>query len=78
MAWSRLGWLDIGSLAADPSAWAYYSGGQFQGDVLRLGHTHPGLSGSGASTLLAIVQAANPNRMPFQLRRSKSPLCKLL
>ncbi|MCX7681253.1 MAG: substrate-binding and VWA domain-containing protein [Anaerolineae bacterium] len=52
-----LGWLDIGSLAADPSAWAYYSGGQF-GDSLRLGHTHPGLSGSGASTLLAIVQAA--------------------
>lgn len=52
-----LGWLDIGSLAADPGAWEYYSGGQF-GDVLRLGHTHPGLSGSGAGTLLAIVQAA--------------------
>lgn len=52
-----LGWLDVGSLAADPSAWDYYSGGQF-GDSLRLGHTHPGLSGSGASTLLAIVQAA--------------------
>lgn len=52
-----LGWLDVGSLAADPSAWAYYSGGDF-GDSLRLGHTHPGLSGSGASTLLAIVQAA--------------------
>jgi len=52
-----LGWLDIGSLAADPSAWSYYSGGVF-GDSLRLGHTHPGLSGSGASTLLAIVQAA--------------------
>jgi Ca-activated chloride channel family protein len=52
-----LGWLDIGSLAADPSAWAYYSGGQF-GPTLRLGHTHPGLSGTGASTLLAIVQAA--------------------
>ena len=29
-----LGWLDIGSLAADPSAWAYYSGGQY-GDTLR-------------------------------------------
>jgi len=52
-----LGWLDIGSLAADPSAWAYYSGGQF-GSTLRMGHTHPGLSGTGASTLLAIVQAA--------------------
>jgi Ca-activated chloride channel homolog len=52
-----LGWLDIGSLAADPGSWAYYSGGRF-GDELRLGHTHPGLSGSGASTLLAVVQAA--------------------
>lgn len=52
-----LGWLDVGSLAADPSAWDYYSGGEL-GDSLRLGHTHPGLSGSGASTLLAIVQAA--------------------
>jgi Ca-activated chloride channel family protein len=52
-----LGWLDIGSLAADPSAWAYYSGGQF-GPTLRMGHTHPGLSGTGTSTLLAIVQAA--------------------
>jgi len=52
-----LGWLDIGSLAADPSAWAYYSGGEF-GDSLRLGHTHPGLSGSGVTTLLALVQAA--------------------
>jgi Ca-activated chloride channel family protein len=52
-----LGWLDIGSLAADPSAWAYYSGSQF-GPALRIGHTHPGLSGAGASTLLAIVQAA--------------------
>ncbi len=53
----ELGWLDVGSLAADRSAWAYYSGGQF-GDTLRLGHTHPGLSGSGTSTLLALVQAA--------------------
>jgi Ca-activated chloride channel family protein len=52
-----LGWLDIGSLAADPSAWAYYSGDQF-GPTLRMGHTHPGLSSTGASTLLAIVQAA--------------------
>jgi Ca-activated chloride channel homolog len=52
-----LGWLDIGSLAADSSAWNYYSGGQL-GDAFRLGHTHPGLSGTGASTLLAVVQAA--------------------
>jgi Ca-activated chloride channel family protein len=52
-----LGWLDIGSLAADPSAWAYYSGGEF-GDSLRLSHAHPGLSGAGSSTLLAIVQSA--------------------
>ena len=52
-----LGWLDIGSLAADPAAWDYYSGGTL-GDSFKLGHTHPGLSGSGASTLLAIVQAA--------------------
>jgi Ca-activated chloride channel family protein len=52
-----LGWLDVGSLAADPSAWAYYSGGQY-GPNFRLGHTHPGLSASGADTLLAVVQAA--------------------
>jgi Ca-activated chloride channel family protein len=52
-----IGWLDVGSLAADPSAWNYYSGGEY-GDALRLGHSHPGLSGSGASTLLAVVQAA--------------------
>lgn len=52
-----LGWLDIGSLATDSNAWRYYSGGEF-GNTLRLGHTHPGLSGTGASTLLAVVQAA--------------------
>ena len=52
-----LGWLDVGSLAADPSSWNYYSGGEL-GDAFRLGHTHPGLSGSGTSTLLALVQAA--------------------
>ncbi len=52
-----LGWLDIGSLAADPNAWAYYSGGDY-GPSLRLSHAHPGLTGSGANTLLAIVQAA--------------------
>lgn len=53
----QLGWLDMGSLAADPAAWDYYSGGDF-GESFRLGHTHPGLSGTGASTLLALVQAA--------------------
>lgn len=52
-----LGWLDIGSLAADPGAWDYYSGGAY-GDTLRMSHAHPGLSGSGTSTLLAVVQAA--------------------
>jgi Ca-activated chloride channel family protein len=52
-----LGWLDIGSLAADPNAWAYYSGGEY-GDRLRLSHAHPGLSGAGTNTLLAIVQSA--------------------
>lgn len=52
-----LGWLDVGSLAADAPLWDYYSGGQL-GDTFRLGHTHPGLSGTGASTLLALVQAA--------------------
>lgn len=52
-----LGWLDVGSLAADPSAWNYYSGGEL-GDTFRLGHTHPGLSATGASTLLALVHSA--------------------
>lgn len=52
-----LGWLDIGSLAADPSAWSYYSGGEY-GNSLRMSHAHPGLSGAGTGTLLAIVQAA--------------------
>lgn len=52
-----LGWLDIGSLASDPAIWSYYSGGEL-GSAFRLGHTHPGLSGTGASTLLALVQAA--------------------
>lgn len=52
-----LGWLDIGSLAGDPSSWAYYSGGDY-GDSLRISHAHPGLSGAGTGTLLALVQAA--------------------
>lgn len=69
----ELGWLDIGSLAADPSAWAYYSGGQF-GDALRLGHTHPGLSGSGASTLLAIVQAAESQQEAVSIEEIQQPI----
>lgn len=68
-----LGWLDIGSLAADPSAWAYYSGGQY-GDELRIGHTHPGVSGSGASTLLAIVQAAQSTDDPVGAVDMDSPI----
>jgi Ca-activated chloride channel family protein len=69
----RLGWLDIGSLAADPGAWAYYSGGQF-GPALRLGHTHPGLSGSGAATLLALVQAAQGKTEPVSAAEVEQPV----
>lgn len=68
-----LGWLDIGSLAADPGSWAYYSGGQF-GDELRLGHTHPGLSGSGASTLLALVQAAESQQEAVSVDEIQQPI----
>ncbi len=68
-----LGWLDVGSLAADPSAWDYYSGGQF-GDALRLGHTHPGLSGTGASTLLAIVQAAESKTEAVGVEEVQQPI----
>ena len=68
-----LGWLDVGSLAADPSAWAYYSGGQF-GDSLQLGHTHPGLSGTGASTLLAIVQAAERKQEAVTVAEIQRPI----
>ncbi len=68
-----LGWLDVGSLAADPSAWNYYSGGEY-GDSLRLGHTHPGLSGSGASTLLAIVQAAESKSDAVSVEDIQQPI----
>lgn len=68
-----LGWLDISSLAADPSAWAYYSGGQY-GDRLRLGHTHPGLSGSGVSTLLAVVQAAESKTEAVTVEEIEQPI----
>lgn len=69
----ELGWLDIGSLAADPGAWSYYSGGRF-GDVLRLGHTHPGLSGTGASTLLALVQAAESQQEAVDVNAIQQPI----
>lgn len=68
-----LGWLDIGSLAADPSSWAYYSGGQF-GPMLRVGHTHPGLSGTGVSTLLAIVQAAQSKAEAVSVAEIEQPI----
>ena len=59
-----LGWLDIASLAADPSGWAYYSGGEW-GTTLRIGHSHPGLSDSGTQTLQALIYAAqsSPDRI---------------
>lgn len=69
----KLGWLDIGTLAADPSSWAYYSGGNY-GQTLRVGHTHPGLSGSGASTLLAIVQAAKSKTDAVTAADIKDPI----
>lgn len=68
-----LGWLDVGSLAADPSAWQYYSGGQF-GPSLRLGHTHPGLSGTGAATLLAVVQAAQSKTSAVTVEEIQQPI----
>jgi Ca-activated chloride channel family protein len=59
-----LGWLDVASLAADPSGWAYYSGGEW-GTTLRIGHAHPGLSDSGTQTLQALIYAAqsSPDRI---------------
>jgi Ca-activated chloride channel family protein len=69
----ELGWLDVGSLAADPSAWQYYSGGQF-GPSLRLGHTHPGLSGTGAATLLAVVQAAQSKTTAVSVDEIQQPI----
>jgi Ca-activated chloride channel family protein len=68
-----LGWLDIGSLGADPTAWAYYSGGRF-GPNLRIGHTHPGLSATGASALLAIVQAATSKKEAVTVQEIQQPI----
>jgi Ca-activated chloride channel family protein len=70
-----LGWLDVGSLAADQTAWAYYSGGQY-GETLRLGHTHPGLSGTGAATLLAVVQAAQSKTEAVSAADVELPIVK--
>ncbi len=68
-----LGWLDFGSLAQDPSAWAYYTGGEY-GAELRLSHTHPGLSGAGASTLLALVQSAERKTDAVTVEEIQRPL----
>ena len=69
----ELGWLDVGSIAADQTAWQYYSGGQY-GDIMRLGHTHPGLSGSGASTLLALVHSAELKPSAVTLNDISQPI----
>ena len=69
----KLGWLDISSLAADEASWRYYSGGEY-GQTLRLAHAHPGLSGSGASTLLAVMQAAKQNTTPLTDADIKDPI----
>ncbi len=68
-----LGWLDFGSLAQDPSAWKYYTGGDF-GESLRLSHTHPGLSGAGASTLLALVQSAQRQQTAVTVEQINLPI----
>ncbi|MBN1967417.1 MAG: VWA domain-containing protein [Anaerolineae bacterium] len=68
-----LGWLDVASLAADPSGWAYYSGGAW-GETLRLGHAHPGLSDSGVQTLLALVYAAESSRTGITADDVENPI----
>ena len=70
-----LGWLDIGTLAADPSEWAYYSGGKY-GEALRIGQTHPGLSATGMSALLAVVQAARSKTDPVTAADVKDPIAQ--
>lgn len=70
---SDLGWLDIASLAADPGAWRYYSGGQWGGQ-LRLGHTHPGLSDSGAHTLQAVIYAAENSPTQIGAQNVSDPI----
>lgn len=68
-----LGWLDIGSLAGDAGLWRYYSGGTY-GDTLRLSHTHPGLSGTGTSALLALVQAAQSQTNAVTVEEIQQPI----
>ena len=68
-----LGWLDIGSLAADPSSWSYYTGDKY-GSTLRVGHTHPGLSASGIDTLLAVVHAARSKPTALTADDVKDPI----
>lgn len=68
-----LGWLDVASLAADPSGWAYYSGGEW-GETLRLGHAHPGLSDSGVQTLLALVYAAESSPEQIAVSQVQNPI----
>jgi Ca-activated chloride channel family protein len=68
-----LGWLDIGSLAADPSSWSYYTGNKY-GPTLRVGHAHPGLSGSGIETLLAVVHAARSKATAVTVDDVKDPI----
>lgn len=70
-----LGWLDISSLTADPQSWAYYTGGQF-GKVLRIAHANPGLSASGANTLMAVAQAAKASAAPVAASDVNSPIIK--
>lgn len=68
-----IGWLDVASLAADPSGWAYYSGGEW-GDTLRIGHTHPGLSDSGAQTLQALIYAAESAPARITVENAQNPI----
>lgn len=68
-----LGWLDLASLAADSSAWSYYSGGQY-GEMFRLGHTHPGLSATGVNSLLAVVQAAEGKVEAVSVEEIRQPI----
>ncbi len=68
-----LGWLDVASLAADPTGWAYYSGGEW-GQTLRIGHAHPGLSDSGVHALLALVYAAQASPAQIGVEDVEDPI----
>jgi Ca-activated chloride channel homolog len=71
----KLGWLDISSLTADVDAWQYYSGGQL-GKTLRFAQGHPGLTGSGANTLVSVMQAAAPAGATLDAERLTDPLAR--